>query len=165
MKLTVINLFYSADGGFDAGALEEFCRTHEVRGWVHHFFVDGGCPQLALVLEYEEILEARTSGRSLRSERDFRRELPAPARLAYDRLRDWRSLRARQDGVPVYVVFSNRELAAIAAAMPATKEAMRGIEGVGKGKADKYAEDVFTLLASLSETAPKRGEEPGDGDS
>jgi superfamily II DNA helicase RecQ len=164
MKLTVINLFFSGEDGFDAGPLEEFCRVHEVRGWVEHFFVDGGCPRLAVVLEYEEVVEARVSGRSLRSERDFRRELAVPARLAYDRLRDWRSLRARQDGVPVYVVFSNRELAAVAGAMPGTKEAMRGIEGIGKGKADRYAEDVFAVLASLNEAAPKVSEEPGDGD-
>jgi superfamily II DNA helicase RecQ len=129
-----------------------------VKGWVQHFFIDGGCPRLALVLEYEEVADARPSGRPQRGERDFRRELPAPARPAYDRLRDWRSLRARRDGVPVYVVFNNRELAAIAGAMPANREALRAIEGIGKGKADKYADDVFTVLASLNE-------EPGDGDS
>jgi ATP-dependent DNA helicase RecQ len=158
MKLTVINLFHLAEDGFDAGPLEEFCRSHDVKGWVQHFFIDGGCPRLALVLEYEEVADARPSGRPQRGERDFRRELPAPARPAYDRLRDWRSLRARRDGVPVYVVFNNRELAAIAGAMPANREALRAIEGIGKGKADKYADDVFTVLASLNE-------EPGDGDS
>jgi hypothetical protein len=162
MKLTVINVLHTVDEGFDAGPLEEFCRGHEVRGWVEHFFVDGGCPRLALVLEYEEIAGARSSGRAVRSERDFRRELPAPSRPAYERLRDWRALRARQDGVPVYVVFNNRELAAIAGAMPVTREALRAIEGIGRGKADKYAEDVFTVLASLNETAAKISEEPGD---
>jgi hypothetical protein len=123
MKLTVINVLHTVDEGFDAGPLEEFCRGHEVRGWVEHFFVDGGCPRLALVLEYEEIAGVRSSGRAVRSERDFRRELPAPSRPADERLRDWRSLRARQDGVPVYVVFNNRELAVIAGAMPVIREA------------------------------------------
>jgi ribonuclease D len=101
--------------------------------------MDGGCPPLALVLEYEEVADARPSGRAQQSERDFRRELPTPARPAYDRLRDWRSLRARQDGVPVYVVFNNRELAAIAGTMPANNEALRSIEGIGKGKANLVA--------------------------
>jgi superfamily II DNA helicase RecQ len=164
MKLTVINLFHSGEDGFDAGPLEEFCRLHVVRGWVEHFFIDGGSPRLALVLQYEDLVEGRPSGRSSRSERDFRRELSAPSQPAYDRLRDWRSLRARQDGVPVYVVFTNRELAIIAGAMPASKEALRAIEGIGKGKADKYAEDVFTVLASLTAPAVIAPGEQSDGD-
>lgn len=40
--------------------------------------------------------------------------------------------------------------------MPVTREALRAIEGIGRGKADKNAEDVFTVLASLNETAAKR---------
>ena len=118
---------------------------------------------MALVLQYEEMVEGRSSRRRSRSERDFRRELPAAARPVYDRLREWRGLRARQDGVPVYVVFSNRELAASAGAMPKTKEALRAIEGIGKGKVDKYTEDVFTVLASLTEPAAIAPLEPGDG--
>lgn len=150
MKLTVISLAYSADAGFDAEPLEEFCATHAVAGWVDHFFVQAGKPELVVVLEYEDRTEGRRGEAAPRREREPRKELPAAARPVYDRLREWRSLRARQDGVPVYVVFSNRELAAIAVATPATKEALRAIEGVGKGKADKYAEDVFEVLASFA---------------
>jgi len=152
MKLTVISLPYSAERGFDAAPLEAFCEAHAVNGWVDHFFVHAGRPELVVVIEYEECAGIRRAGKPQRRERDPRRELPAMARPAYDRLREWRSLRARQDGVPVYVVFSNRELAAIAAAAPRTKEALRAIDGIGKGKVDKYTEDVFEVLASLTES-------------
>ncbi len=161
MKLTVISLAYREEDGFDAGPLEEFCAAHSVSGWTEHFFMRGGYPELVLVLQYEESRDRRRNGGGGpgRREGDPRRELAPPARVAYDRLRQWRSLRARQDGVPVYVVFSNRELAAIAAARPESKEALRAIEGIGKGKAEKYAEDLFVVLASLAETA---GDSPGE---
>jgi superfamily II DNA helicase RecQ len=128
--------------------------------------MDRGKPELAMVLQYEERAERRRGGRAPKQEREQRRELPAALRPAYDRLRQWRSLRSRRDGVPVYVVFSNRELAAIAAARPMTKEALRSIEGIGKAKADKYAEEVFTILSSLEDSADgtaARGAKPDDG--
>jgi hypothetical protein len=39
------------------------CGIRALAPWVERFFVDGGCPRLALVLEYEEIAGARPSGR------------------------------------------------------------------------------------------------------
>jgi superfamily II DNA helicase RecQ len=162
LKLTVISLRHDPEMGFDAAELVSFCEAHEVQAWTEHFFVNGGKPELAVILQYEERAKPKRGGRAPNRERDFRRELPAADRPIYDRLRQWRSLRARQDGVPVYVVFGNAELAAIAQARPKTKEALRAIEGVGKAKADKYADDVFTVLASLNAEAGETGEAPGD---
>jgi superfamily II DNA helicase RecQ len=162
VKLTVINLPFDELAGFDAGPLEQFCDGHAVTAWVDHFFVHAGEPHLAVVVEYEERAERRRGQSPPRRERDPRKELPAASRPAYDRLREWRSLRARKDGVPVYVVFSNRELAAIAAAVPATKEALLAIEGIGKGKVDKYADDVFEVLTSLAEPAGNAAVEAPD---
>ena len=150
MKLTVITLWHDPEKGFDTEPLNQFCETHDVRAWVEHFFTNDGRPELAVVLQYEDRLSKRSAGRFTKTERDPRRDLPAAVRPVYDRLREWRSLRSRSDGVPVYVVFSNRELAAIAMARPDSKEALRAIEGIGRAKADRYAEEVFTVLASLS---------------
>jgi len=162
LKLTVISLRHHPDMGFDAAELVAFCEAHEVHAWAEHFFVNGGRPELAVVLQYEERAERKRGGRAPNQEREQRRELPAAVRPVYDRLRQWRSLRARQDGVPVYVVFGNAELAAIAAARPKTKEALRSIEGIGKAKADKYADDVFAVLATLNEDAIETGDGQGD---
>jgi hypothetical protein len=90
--------------------LVAFCEAHDVQAWTEHFFMDRGKPELAMVLQYEERAERRRGGRAPKQDREQRRELPATLRPAYDRLRQWRSLRSRRDGVPVYVVFSNREV-------------------------------------------------------
>jgi hypothetical protein len=76
VKLTVIDLLFSGEEGVDAGPLEEFCPVHEVRG-CFEFFFDGGCSPLAMALGYEEVVDGGASGRSLRSERDFKLELAA----------------------------------------------------------------------------------------
>ena len=111
MKLTVISLEHCDERGFDSEPLEEFCETHIVRAWVDHFFVHDGKPELAIMIEYDDHGSCHQKRNKVRHEREPRRELSKPAKLIYDRLHEWRSLRARQDGVPVYVVFSNRELA------------------------------------------------------
>ena len=163
MRITVLNLPHHAEGGFDARPLDEFCQKHDVRSWVEHFYLSAGRPMLAVVVEYEASRSplGPPPGRPTERYRDPWRDLDPTARPVYARLREWRSLRARQDGVPVYVVFSNRQLAAIATALPTTKEALRSIDGIGKAKADRYADEVFTILASV---APVEQEPVPDGE-
>ncbi len=161
MQITVLNLPHDPERGFDPAPLDEFCRGHDVRGWTEHFYLSAGRPMLALVVEYERV-RAVTNGRGARGagsdDRDPWRDLGTDARPVYQKLREWRSLRSRRDGVPVYVVFSNRQLAAIAEQRPKTKEALRAIDGIGRAKCDRYADDVFTILA---EGDPANEADPG----
>jgi hypothetical protein len=102
LKLTVITLRHDPDIGFDSSELVAFCDAYEVQAWTEHFFVNGGKPVLAMVLQYEERAEPKRGGRAPHQEREQRRELPAALRPAYDRLRQCCSLRSRQDGVPAW---------------------------------------------------------------
>jgi DNA helicase II / ATP-dependent DNA helicase PcrA len=62
------------------------------------------------------------------------------------RLRDWRLQRAREDGVPAYVVFDNKTLEAIAERAPSDHDELAAISGVGPKKLDQYADEVLALL-------------------
>ena len=66
----------------------------------------------------------------------------------FDRLKEWRRGRARADGVPAYVVFHDRTLAAIADARPRDWADMAAISGVGGKKLDLYAEEVLQIVAA-----------------
>ncbi len=166
LELTVLNFPHTDEAGFDFGPLDDFCQTHDVKGWVNHFYISGGQPHLAVILEYQIIISSGVRATQKHSRQDHRSSLAAKSRPFFDRLRDWRSLRARQDGVPVYVVFTNKELASIAENGPQTKTDLLAIEGIGKAKAEKYAEDVFAVLASMSETkTDERKEIPDAGSS
>ena len=63
-----------------------------------------------------------------------------------DRLRDWRREQARVQGVPAYVVFSDRTLEALASLRPTTSEALLGVPGIGPAKLEAYGEDLIELL-------------------
>src|SRR5438876_7508958 len=59
----------------------------------------------------------------------------------FDRLREWRRKRAQADGVPAYVVFSDRTLAEIAERKPKDWADLAGIAGVGPAKLERYADE------------------------
>ncbi|MBN1993727.1 MAG: RecQ family ATP-dependent DNA helicase [Anaerolineae bacterium] len=80
---------------------------------------------------------------------------PPPNPSLFDALRAWRTEQAKTQGVPPYVVFSNKVLEAIAARQPATLEQMAGILGVGPAKLEQYGEAVLALIAeTLAEGEP-----------
>ncbi|QWC84419.1 ATP-dependent DNA helicase UvrD2 [Nocardioidaceae bacterium] len=65
----------------------------------------------------------------------------------FERLREWRKERASADSVPAYVVFTDATLQAIAERTPADEQALLAVNGVGRAKIEKYAEDVLALIA------------------
>jgi ATP-dependent DNA helicase RecQ len=63
-----------------------------------------------------------------------------------DRLRHWRLETARAAGVPAYVVFPDKTLAAIASARPASLAELLRVSGVGESKLRRYGDEVLELL-------------------
>ena len=77
---------------------------------------------------------------------DSRDEAELPA--SYCALKAWRLTRARQDGVPAYVVFHDRTLAEIAQRRPETPAELAGVSGVGPAKLERYGNEVLAALAA-----------------
>ncbi len=63
-----------------------------------------------------------------------------------DQLRAWRRKRAEADGVPAYVVFNDRTLAALSERQPRSRGELLAVEGIGPSKLDKYGDELLTLL-------------------
>lgn len=76
-----------------------------------------------------------------------RDDLDAEGQAVYDRLRRCRAQTAKQEGVPPYVVLTNRQLSAIVQAKPESKAALGKVEGVGDKKVERYGEPLLGLLA------------------
>jgi ATP-dependent DNA helicase UvrD/PcrA len=92
-----------------------------------------------------ESLGLRTSRSSARPSR---REQPAGPvdSEALAALKAWRKERAREDGVPAYVVFHDRTLEEIAGKLPRSLAELQAVNGVGPAKLDRYGVDVVRLL-------------------
>lgn len=63
-----------------------------------------------------------------------------------DRLREWRRERARQDGVPAYVIFPDTTLDELAARRPGSAAALRAVPGLGPTRVTRYGEDLLRVL-------------------
>ena len=73
--------------------------------------------------------------------------MPRRGGALYDRLREWRRLRAKADGVPAYVVFHDATLEAIAREQPGDWADLAGIAGVGPAKLERYADEVLEVVS------------------
>jgi DNA helicase-2/ATP-dependent DNA helicase PcrA len=65
-----------------------------------------------------------------------------------DALRAWRRKRAEADGVPAYVVFNDRTLAALADRRPRSRGELLAVDGIGPAKLDRYGDELLGLLAT-----------------
>jgi ATP-dependent DNA helicase RecQ len=74
---------------------------------------------------------------------DFDREL-------FDRLRILRKGLAQRQGIPPYMVFSDRTLHEMCRQLPVTLSALREIPGVGDNKRDKYGPEFVLEIRSYS---------------
>jgi DNA helicase-2/ATP-dependent DNA helicase PcrA len=63
-----------------------------------------------------------------------------------EQLRAWRRKRAEADGVPAYVVFNDRTLAALTERQPRSRGELLAIEGIGPSKLDRYGDELLALL-------------------
>ncbi|MDY3282197.1 DNA helicase RecQ [Dysosmobacter sp.] len=70
-----------------------------------------------------------------------------------ERLKVLRTDLARRQGVPPFVIFSDKTLRAMAAVMPADQAELLTVEGVGSFKADKYGEAFLAEIAAFAEEA------------
>ena len=114
-------------GVLDDRALVAFLADKNVVTVREHFFTVDDVVHLAVLLTYRLSADSAT-GRPAPHERDTRsrtrtappQDLKPADRPRFETLREWRATRARKDGVPPYIILTNRELAAIVAARPAT---------------------------------------------
>ncbi len=72
----------------------------------------------------------------------------AALRSLFEALRAWRAERAREQGVPAYIVFGDATLRAIAAARPASVGDLDGITGIGAKKREAYGDGILTVVAA-----------------
>jgi superfamily II DNA helicase RecQ len=89
---------------------------------------------------------------------DYRETLPPAEFVVFDRLRQLRKQIAEVEGIKVYTIFTNEQLAAIVQQRVTTAAALGRIDGVGEGRVTRYGESVLAVMrevvATLTEPAP-----------
>lgn len=76
-------------------------------------------------------------------------DLPEELQPVFDALRAWRAERAREQGVPAYVVFHDATLREVAVRQPGTLGELGELPGVGEKKLATYGESLLGELGRL----------------
>ena len=78
---------------------------------------------------------------------EFREELGlAKEEPVWEVLRGWRSLIAKESGMPAYVIFHDRTLVEIVNKQPKTMDDLSRIGGIGQAKLDLYGKQLLEIV-------------------
>ncbi|MBM4397909.1 MAG: HRDC domain-containing protein [Deltaproteobacteria bacterium] len=161
-------------GLFDDGPVRAYLADREVLRAEPHFFVHEGRPCWSVYLETRlrqgaDASAARPPGTAASAaaphdpEREaFLRllsELDETERARYDRLLQWRREAARREGVPHYVLLTNRQALDLARRAPRSLAGVGQTRGVGKRRVDQHGREILEVLHGPE---PARGSERPD---
>ena len=90
--------------------------------------------------------DAQAGGPAKKSGRDDRYQ-PVEPTAASAALRAWRTEKARQAGMPPYVILSDRHLEGIVERAPSTLRALAACTGIGPMKLERWGDEILSVLA------------------
>tara|TARA_B100000405_G_scaffold224152_1_gene159575 strand:+ start:309 stop:896 length:588 start_codon:yes stop_codon:yes gene_type:complete len=67
----------------------------------------------------------------------------------FETLRSWRLNKAREKGVPAFVVLTDVALAGIVALLPTNIEELLSVHGIGQKKMEQYGEELLSIVGSI----------------
>ena len=140
--------FNSVCEAFDDNALQQFVRDKELLGMRDHFFMRHGQPYLTVVVSYRQEPEPLTpETRKNKEDQDWRKLLAENEAPLFNTLREWRNARSQREGLPPYIICTNRQLAEIVKLRPQSMAALGGVDGFGAKKLEKYGREIISLCA------------------
>jgi ATP-dependent DNA helicase RecQ len=95
----------------------------------------------------------RTKGKSAKTSRgksSTSNTVAATDSPLFDALRGWRADKAREQGVPAYVILHDRTLHELATLRPQSLTALLDVPGIGLAKAERYGEALLAMLAEAA---------------
>jgi superfamily II DNA helicase RecQ len=133
--------------------LNRFCAAHRVVSVERQFVAAGRESFWALCVTVAPgpgtlpaALKAPESRADARAKIDYKEVLNEADFARFADLRVWRKATAEREGVPVYAVFSNEQLAEIVRLRVDTAAALATIEGIGPARVERYGAEVLERL-------------------
>jgi superfamily II DNA helicase RecQ len=126
--------------------LNSFLASHRIAAVTQHLVTNGGSGMLVFIVETAGTTGSKPSlhgGPKI----DYRDQLAPDDFARFNRLRDERKKWAETEGLPVYSVFTNAQLAEMVRIKVAKLSDLARIEGVGAARLEKYGARLLGLLA------------------
>ena len=131
----------------DEDELNRFLAAHRIIHVASHFCPGDNGGFWSFCIQYQEGPSPQGGGKKARI--DYKEVLTQEEFQKYARLRELRSTLAREEGKPVYALFSNEQLADMVRDRVVTREGMGKIPGVGEGRLARYGPAFLELLNEL----------------
>jgi superfamily II DNA helicase RecQ len=147
-----------------ADDLNRFLDAHRILAVDRQLAQDSGSSVWAVCVSYEPAGESRAGegrgGSSRRGKVDYREVLSETDFTVYARLRTLRKEIADREGVPVYSLFTNEQLAEMVTRRVSSAAALHEIAGIGEARVEKYGEAFLSALAE-ARSAPSAADGSG----
>jgi superfamily II DNA helicase RecQ len=153
-RVFVIPLFY-ADAATEE--LNSFLASQRIVQIERRWMDQGNQSSLAFCVEY--VLTAPATDRNPKSQLsrnriDYKTILSPDEFTIFSLLRELRKELSQQEGVPVFALFNNEQLALMVQRRCSSKADLLGIEGIGEAKVEKYSEKLLATLAKFASPEP-----------
>jgi len=149
-RIFVIPILYGDDVTEELNA---FIASHRI-AHIERKWIDQGT-QSAWVFCVEYVLASPTRDGNPRSQLsrnriDYKTILSPDEFTIFSLLREVRKELSQQEGVPVFALFSNEQLAQMVQRRCSSKGDLQGIEGIGEAKVEKYSEKLLATLSKFT---------------
>lgn len=146
--------FDSLTGEFNESPIREFLKDKEIISVSDYLFVRNEIPYLTLVVKYYPYRPEAHPGSQATGDTNWKEIVGEADMGLFNLLRDWRSSRCKTDGVPPYIVMTNKQLAVIAKQRPQSLAELSKIEGLGSKKLERYSLEILNLTTVPTANAP-----------
>jgi superfamily II DNA helicase RecQ len=153
-RIFLIPVLYSDEA---TEKLNAFIAGHRV-AHIERKWIDQGT-QSAYVFCVEYVLASPTRDGHPRTQLsrnriDYKTILTPDEFTNFSLLRELRKELSQREGVPVFALFSNEQLAQMVQRRCSSKTDLLGIEGIGEAKVEKYAEKLLATLSKFASPPP-----------
>jgi superfamily II DNA helicase RecQ len=134
---------------FNDNMVSDFLADKEIIRWESIFFHQKNTPYWSIIVEYTTStpLAAMSQDRKgLKKDEKYKEILTENDWPLFKKLKEWRAEKCKKEGVPPYILFTNLQLAKIAATRPTSLNALQQIECIGNSKREKYGNEILQII-------------------
>lgn len=128
---------------FQSEDFKKFILNKKINSYKAEFFHDGGNSYWSVFVDYDVVVDDKKP--------DGKNKLNEADSLLFSRLKEWRKLKADENGFPVYLVATNNQLLKMIENKTVTIEGLKSIQGFGQKRIESYGKDIISIIKDFYE--------------
>ena len=153
MLIKIFTIEFNAQSkSFDDAEIVAFLKDKVLLSVKDYLIEEGGKKFLAVVItfsvkEQRELIGAKNVGQS----KDWEKLINVDNQPLFEALKNWRRDESKRQGLPPFIIFTNKQLADITVMGPKTLNHLSQVDGVGPQKLNRYGDLILSLVERYNE--------------